>query len=74
MRTLLPAEERRERARLASERWRRAHGIGAPVAPELPRWTCRSFERRHHGSGERVHDPAPDTGPSPTNEPVVQVV
>ena len=26
------------------------------------------------GSGERVHDPAPDTGPSPTNEPVVQVV
>ena len=35
-RTRLTPEERRERARLRSERWRRAHGIGPRKPAERP--------------------------------------
>ena len=35
-RARLTPEERRERARLRSERWRRAHGIGPRLPAERP--------------------------------------
>src|SRR5215468_8894559 len=43
-RTRLTPEERRERARLRSERWRRAHGIG-PRKPAQRPWLALGISR-----------------------------
>ena len=40
-------EERRERARLRSERWRRAHGIGPRKPPERP-WLAMNIVPAPH--------------------------
>ena len=44
MRARLTLEERRERARLRSERWRRAHGIG-PRRPAVRPWLALGISR-----------------------------
>jgi hypothetical protein len=44
MRPILTPEEKRERARLASERWRRAHGIGPRKPAERP-WLAEGISR-----------------------------
>jgi hypothetical protein len=44
MRTRLTPEERRARARLRSERWRRAHGIGPRKPAERP-WLALGISR-----------------------------
>jgi hypothetical protein len=48
-------EGRRERARLRSKRWRRAHGIGPRKPPERP-WLAEGVSRSHGigGSGKPV--------------------
>ena len=40
------AEERREKARLRSERWRRAHGI-MPRRPAQQPWLAEGISRSH---------------------------
>ena len=44
MRTRLTPEERRARARLRSERWRRAHGIGSRRPAQRP-WLALGLSR-----------------------------
>jgi hypothetical protein len=44
MRPILTPAERRERARLRSERWRRAHGIG-PRKPAQRPWLAEGISR-----------------------------
>jgi hypothetical protein len=46
---IMTAAERRERARLRSERWRRAHGIG-PRRPAQKPWLAEGISRRQSGA------------------------
>jgi hypothetical protein len=52
----LTSEERRERARLRSERWRRAHGIARRKPAERP-WLALGISRSTHLSPETGEGP-----------------
>jgi len=49
---MMTADERREKARLRSERWRRAHGI-MPRKPAVRPWLAEGISRSTLGIGGR---------------------